>query len=277
MSDFDYQGKVWGGSQPRLSLTYLAYPQLRYCLGGLKATEGRVGSTGSPPRVLDVGCGGGGFAKAIKFYRPDLEVHGVDISKPAIGFAKKEPCGVTFRVGDVYNLPHSDNFFEAVVLGELLEHLEDPRRALREMARVLKPGGIFHAAVPLEGEPFSLIYWLDRKLGWRLKERFSGHIQELRSSQLEEMLEAIGLKVIEKRYGYHCLRQVADLIFHVLLALRGKELSVGLEQYLMEKRGLLAKLTRSAASVLTVVLNFETLVFSFFPGGEVFILCRKEK
>lgn len=263
---FDYQAKVWGEFPVRLSPIYLAYLRLRYCLAALEPIE---------ERVLDVGCGGGGFAKSIKVHRPDLKVHGVDISKQAIGVAKKDSRGVVFQVGDVCDLPYSNNSFEAVVFGELLEHIESPRKALQEMARVLKPEGLLHAVIPLEGEPFTLLYWLE-KLGWRGTERFAGHIQQFRVSQLKEMLEASGLRVIEKRYARHCLTQLIDACFYSLLYLRGKELPTGLEQYLAEKPGLLTRLAGLAKSALAVASNLESLLFSSLPAGEVYLLCRKK-
>ena len=60
---FDYQNKIWGGSSVRLSLSYLGYLKLKYTLEDLGEVKGRI---------LDAGCGVGGFAKAIKYYRPDL-------------------------------------------------------------------------------------------------------------------------------------------------------------------------------------------------------------
>ncbi|NIN65623.1 MAG: methyltransferase, partial [Anaerolineae bacterium] len=47
-------------------------------------------------QVLEVGCGAGGMARAIKARRPDLDVYGCDISRTAIGMAQRNPGGVTF-------------------------------------------------------------------------------------------------------------------------------------------------------------------------------------
>ncbi len=76
---FNYQQKTWGGSEVKLNLGYLAYLNLKYCLQDLKEIRGKV---------LDIGCGAGGFIKAVKHYRPDLQVFGVDASKIAIAKAK---------------------------------------------------------------------------------------------------------------------------------------------------------------------------------------------
>ncbi|MDO8559292.1 MAG: class I SAM-dependent methyltransferase [bacterium] len=51
-------------------------------------------------------------------------------------------------VGDIYNLPFSDNEIDAVICDQVLEHLNNPAKALLEMSRVLKPGGLAYIAAP---------------------------------------------------------------------------------------------------------------------------------
>ncbi|MBI2041620.1 MAG: class I SAM-dependent methyltransferase [Candidatus Nealsonbacteria bacterium] len=51
-------------------------------------------------------------------------------------------------VGDIYNLPFAENEADAVICDQVLEHLNNPDRALLEMARALKPGGLIYIAVP---------------------------------------------------------------------------------------------------------------------------------
>src|SRR3989344_4994951 len=114
---FDYEGKVWGSSNVRLSYSFLGYLKLKYVLEDIAGVNGRI---------LDVGCGGGGFAKGIRVYRPDLEVYGVDINKNAIKKANVNSKGVHFKIGDIYKLPYKDSFFDVVVVADVLEHLEKP-------------------------------------------------------------------------------------------------------------------------------------------------------
>ena len=97
---FDYEGKVWGSSNVRLSYSFLGYLKLKYVLEDIAGVNGRI---------LDVGCGGGGFAKGIRVYRPDLEVYGVDINKNAIKKANVNSKGVHFKIGDIYNKAHEVN------------------------------------------------------------------------------------------------------------------------------------------------------------------------
>jgi len=180
-----YLEKVWGESCVFLSPTFLAYLRLKYCLRDLEEISGRV---------LDVGCGGGGFSKGVKLYRPDLQIFGVDSNQKAIAAAKKDSLGVKFVQGDIYKLPFKEGFFDAVVVEDVLEHLKAPERALKEINRVLKKKGLFHAFVPLEGEWYTLYFWLGR-VGWRAKKLLAGHIQDFTLQELKKLLQEGGFSI----------------------------------------------------------------------------------
>ena len=257
---FDYQKKIWGGGDIRLSPTYLAYLRLKYCLDGLKTVKGRV---------LEAGCGGGGFAKAIKHYREDLEVYGIDISKKAIDFARKKPEGVKFKTGNLYELPYKSDYFDAVVVTDVLEHLKSPNVALGEIRRVLKSKGVFSLFVPLEGSLFSLHFWL-AKLRWRAKERLAGHIQKFSIKDIERLLKANGFKVDTLRYSVHLLGQIVDIGFYSLIDLLDKKPTVGLEQGLEER-----PIYRFFKNLVTTITNLESQILYFVPGAGVHIKCTK--
>lgn len=98
-------------------------------------------------RVLDVGCSQG--ITSVLLGREGREVVGVDCDLAALEFARdrllEEEPPVQKRVEFVYaeaaTLPFGDEAFDSAILGELLEHLVDPRRVLAEARRVLRPGG----------------------------------------------------------------------------------------------------------------------------------------
>ncbi len=228
MKEFDYESKMWGSGKVKTSPFCFGASQLEFALEDLVNIQGRV---------LEVGCGAGGMAKAIKYYRPDLDVMGIDISKKAITKAKKDSSGVKFLKGNAYKIPFKDKSFDAVLMFDLLEHLEDPKRSLNEIRRVLKPGGIFSAFVPIEGGIFSIPGLIDKFFGFPGKEKYAGHIQNFTLSDLLTLLEKTDLKFIKKRYFGYLVFQLVDLSFIILLSLRGKNVSYSVEGYLEKERG----------------------------------------
>lgn len=96
--------------------------------------------------ALDVGCGtGAGAAAMAKLMPPGGTVAGVDASDAMIAEARRRTAaggaGITFRVGDVLALPYGADVFDVCRAEAVLEHVADPARAVREMARVTRPGG----------------------------------------------------------------------------------------------------------------------------------------
>jgi ubiquinone/menaquinone biosynthesis C-methylase UbiE len=101
--------------------------------------------------VLDVGCGYGGLSFLLAQARPDLQITGVDLETSALESAVKSAMqenlvNVKFESGDAHQLKFKDYQFDAVVCQTLLTHVRDAEAVVREMARVLKPGGVFMAA-----------------------------------------------------------------------------------------------------------------------------------
>ena len=117
-------------------------------------------------RVLDVGCGRGELLAAVRRRWPTASVHGVDVSVVRI---RQAPAGVRERAvaADIVRAaPFRDRSFDRVFCLETLEHLKDPRRCLREIVRLLAPGGRVILSVP-NATGFSPFHRLGRLLPGR--------------------------------------------------------------------------------------------------------------
>ena len=98
--------------------------------------------------ILDVGCGTGSLALTLAEQRHG-KVAGIDIAAPYIAFARSRPGGggADFIVGDACCMPFGDCGFAAALAQLSLNFVPDPHRALREMRRAVRPGGVVAAAV----------------------------------------------------------------------------------------------------------------------------------
>lgn len=151
-------------------------------------------------RVLDMGCGAGRHAfelyrrgaHVVAFDQDAAELAGVEEMFGAMrleGQVPAEAAAETVR-GDALDLPFPDDHFDAVVASEVLEHIPDDMRAMRELLRVLKPGGRLAVTVPS---------WLPERLCWALSEDYhtapGGHVRIYTRAELEAKLKATGFKV----------------------------------------------------------------------------------
>ena len=100
-------------------------------------------------RALDVGCGTGSLALALAERGGSGRVAGIDIARPYIAFARSRPAAaaIDFAVGDASGLPYADRRFTAALAQLSLNFVPDAARAVREMHRVVRPGGVVTAAV----------------------------------------------------------------------------------------------------------------------------------
>jgi len=97
-------------------------------------------------RVLDAGCGSGSMARLIARSFPEVDVVGVDLRQQYLDFAEvlarsEKISNVSFRRGDIFNLPFSDGSFDVVWTKYVLQWVKLPKNALAELKRVTKPGG----------------------------------------------------------------------------------------------------------------------------------------
>ena len=102
-----------------------------------------ISEIGSSKTVLDIGCGAGILTNALA--QKGHTVHGIDLSEPSLKIASKyDTTGtVSYQKANAYSLPYPDQTFDVVCAMDVLEHVEEPNRLIKEASRVLKPGGLF--------------------------------------------------------------------------------------------------------------------------------------
>lgn len=201
------------------------YFHLKYALKALKRVEGKI---------LDLGCGKGGITSNIKRNRADLEFFACDNDKKALSVFEKsfKNIGVKLAECDAESLVYQDNFFDAVVMFDVLEHLEKPKQALSEVKRVLRKNGVFHLVVPLEAGLTTFDGWIKRLFGINLKKAPIGHIHQFSLDQIRKMLKDLGFTVQRERFSYHFIYQFISLLYYLFVALarRGKYMPLSSER-----------------------------------------------
>jgi ubiquinone/menaquinone biosynthesis C-methylase UbiE len=147
-------------------------------------------------RILDIGCHSGLFTQEILKQNKAVEVYGIDISEPAIAYAKKRIKKGHFFSGDAHYLPFKANFFDAVYCLEMLEHVEHPEQVLSEMKRVLKKNGFGIILIPIDSRLFNLLWslWNANSGVWK-----HTHIQSFNEKSLTRLLTKAGLKITKSR------------------------------------------------------------------------------
>jgi SAM-dependent methyltransferase len=168
---------------------------------------------GGRRRILDVGSGKGALCGTLA--RSGQDVVGVDPSAPAAAIAKTyvNPAG-DFVLGGGEALPFSDERFDRVVSVCVLEHTKDDLRVLREVRRVLKPGGLFALTVDCLDSPFvSETFRRHHRGEYRCNQLYS-------EAKLRELLAQSGFEVQETEYLFAGRLSIAILRFGSLFHYR---------------------------------------------------------
>lgn len=132
--------------------------------------------------VLELGCGPGDLASRI--LPPGVDYLGIDIDEAEIETARERYPHLSFQMGNAYELPVESNSFDLVIACEVLEHLEDPQRALAEIDRVAKR--LVLVSVPWE--PTWRILNVLRGKYWRSLGNTPGHVQHFSRRAIARML-----------------------------------------------------------------------------------------
>jgi ubiquinone/menaquinone biosynthesis C-methylase UbiE len=149
-----------------------------------------------PAKVLDLGCGTGEMAA--KLMERGYEVWGLDIAEPMVRYARDRCGSDRFRVGDIEHLPFRDETFDAIVCLGVIEYLDTDECALREMRRVLKPGGRAVISTP---SATSLLHHMDSvALGLTAVARLLYHVVKYRTHGSKAAVAPPAVRTVHRRY-----------------------------------------------------------------------------
>lgn len=100
-----------------------------------------------PKHVLDIGCGTGETLSFLRRFYPSAKLYGVDTSSRAISYSKLRGHK-DIKKASATKLPFKNDFFDVVLFLDVLEHIKDDNKAIREAKRVLRKGGIVIITAP---------------------------------------------------------------------------------------------------------------------------------
>ena len=143
-------------------------------------------------KVLDIGCGDGKGLYKLK--NEGWETYGVEISELAIEYARKMRHLNIFN-GFVEDAMFEDEFFDVIILSQVLEHLPNPLSTLKEINRILKNDGLLIISIP-NVESFDAKHFKKYWTGWELPRHFY-HFSPL---SVELLLNKAGFDILKKEF-----------------------------------------------------------------------------
>lgn len=143
---------------------------------------------GTPGVIVDLGCSTGYLLEDLRRTYPSATLYGLDLIAAGLEKAHDNEPSAALLQADVCDLPFLDASVDAVVSANLLEHVPDDEQALREIRRVLRPGG--RAVIIVPAGPSTYDYY----------DRFLGHERRYARRELAGKAAVAGLEVVEDGY-----------------------------------------------------------------------------
>ncbi len=143
---------------------------------------------GKKGRILDIGTAGGSFLHVAR--KKGWDVYGCEPNKWLCKWGK-EHYGIDIKPGDVFQQNYPDAYFDVVTLWDVLEHTPDPKKALKECRRIMKPGGLLVVNYPDCGS------WLARLMGRKWIFYLSVHLYYFTPKTIRKILARSGFKTIK--------------------------------------------------------------------------------
>jgi SAM-dependent methyltransferase len=148
-------------------------------------------------QVLNAGCGEGLYAPLLEGAVGVTGIWNVDLARPSI--ARRRADGRHHDVqASLTALPFADRTFDAAICSEVIEHIRSDETAVRELARVLRPGGVLYVSVPAVPAPYD-----------------PAHVREGYTREtLVHLLRSAGFEILSTRDCHHALMRLVYRSWH---------------------------------------------------------------
>jgi ubiquinone/menaquinone biosynthesis C-methylase UbiE len=177
-------------------------------------------------RILDCACGRGFYLNMYR-YVSGCKLVGLELEDEIIRKAQRNVGhlpDITLTRGNIYHLPFPDNYFDAVILSEILEHIDDDVAGLREVRRVLKPGGVVAITVPNANYPFlwdPINKTLETLFHTHIQHGFlagiwANHVRLYKRDDLRQAVEAAGFAVeMERCFTHYSFPFIHNVVYGI--------------------------------------------------------------
>ena len=129
--------------------------------------------------LLDIGCDYGDFAS--EYMKKAKKVYAIDPNVDVIDAAKKKHPSIIFEIAPAEKIPFPDSCFDVVAITDAFEHVDDEKKTMDEIYRVVKPGGILVFSVPYKGlfgflDSFNMKFYFPRVYKFWKGKRFDPEV-----------------------------------------------------------------------------------------------------
>jgi len=225
--------------------------------------------------ILDLPCGRGFYINMFR-YVSQCRLVGADLDWDVVLKAKHNVGhldNVDIQGVNIYQMPYADNTFDAVILSEVLEHLDDDAQALKEAYRVLKPNGVLAVTVPHANYPF---LWdpINKTLETLFKRHirhgilagiWANHVRLYQPDQLRDVVLSAGFMIEDERaFTHHCFPFIHNLVYGIGMPL----LESGVLPSSIETASNRLDFDKNDGSLLNPI-NLGVAIFNFFDRKNV--------